>query len=585
MKTTQITRIVLQLLALCAAFGLAGCEAEVIRMDTGTLPDGESFALVRSSMRSGHSFSGLTKIDIVAQENGGTPEIVLIDELYLALDKPATSDVTAEISIGTGFTNEYLAEVERRNAQMLAYYKAVNWVPPGDHFTAELLPAENLQLDSRTLTVRSGKTASDQLPVRVNNDGLDLQTIYFLPVAIRLQDGSGKTTSRSLQYVITLNEHKQTQDGGASQVPPDAEIKPESETGFMTVFYINTEFYQPLLADNLVLIRMETKGPDRGFYTTGSLVNLRPSNIDYESATGRVFLSLSPDLRYVLENAAKYIRPMQNNGKKVCICIQEGSKGVSFCNMSDRQIADFTARTKELIEMYGLDGINLWDEGNGYGKEGMPPMNTTSYPKLIESLRKALPGKLITVVDVGKPTEYFHDSALCGGIEVGRHIDLVWHGYNDPREIVQIIDPWSDEQEFSEYTRKPIAGLSADHYGKINLPKYGRIDDSLDPDEQARLYKMINTDNPIRVIKWKSSESKNNDVIVWGFDLTANEQNAYEGYLQNLCEFYAHCHAEGSYLTERADGSLRIRFGKYFFTMSGLSRFHDVTYNTLSKDW
>lgn len=97
--------------------------------------------------------------------------------------------------------------------------------------------------------------------------------------------------------------------------------------------------------------------------------------------------------------------------------------------MTDTQIADFTSQVKEVVELYKLDGINLWDEGSGYGKEGMPPMNTTSYPKLIKSLREAMPDKLLTLVDKEEPTEYFHDVTLCGGIEVGKYIDYAWHGY------------------------------------------------------------------------------------------------------------------------------------------------------------
>ena len=57
MKTKYITTIILPMLALCAAAGLTACEEESIGLDTGTLQDEESFALIRSAMRSDHSFS------------------------------------------------------------------------------------------------------------------------------------------------------------------------------------------------------------------------------------------------------------------------------------------------------------------------------------------------------------------------------------------------------------------------------------------------------------------------------------------------------------------------------------------------
>ncbi len=585
MKTKHIFQYFFTVATLCAAFGLAGCEEEAIRLDIGTLQDGDSFALVRSSMRSGHSFSGITRVDLFSAMDGEEPETVIIDELYLSLDKPAASDVTAEISIGDTFTEEYLAEVERRNAQMTAYYKAIRTELPDDYFNAELLPVNNLQLNTSTLTVKPGETDSESISVKVNNDGLDLQTIYFLPMEIKQKDASGKTTSRLLQYIITINEYKQTADELNLSLPPDVEIRHESETGFMSVFYINTETYQPLLADNLLLVRQKSGSRIPDYYTVGSIINLKPAKIDYESATGYVFLAVSPDLRYVLENAAKYIHPIQNNGKKVCVCIQGGSRGISFCNMSDKQIAGFTVQVKDIVELYGLDGINLWDEGDGYGREGMPPMNTSSYPKLIRSLREALPGKLLTIVDVGKPTECFHDSALCGGIEVGRHIDYAWHGYNNPLEIVQMIDPWKEGQPFSDYTRKPMAGLSAERYGNVNVPKLLSNVSSLEPDKRDSVLNKILNESPVRFIQWKESGGKNNDIIVFGFDLTANEQNASEGYLTLVFPYYWYFHDEGAYLTLRSDGTWRIRTRTYSFSHSSLSNFPNSTYNAFSKDW
>lgn len=98
---------------------------------------------------------------------------------------------------------------------------------------------------------------------------------------------------------------------------------------------------------------------------------------------------------------------MKDKGRKICVCIEGAGKGIGFCNMTDAQIADFVSQVKSFVETYDLDGINLWDRGTGYGKEGMPAMNTTSYPKLIKVMREAMPDKMLTVVDYEEPTEYF----------------------------------------------------------------------------------------------------------------------------------------------------------------------------------
>ena len=141
-------------------------------------------------------------------------------------------------------------------------------------------------------------------------------------------------------------------------------------------------------------------------------------------------LNLGNDMRYVLDHIDKYIRPLQDKGRKVCICLEGGGSGLGFCNLTDTQIEDFVAQVKAVITAYELDGVNFWDRNAGYGKEGMPAMNTTSYPKLIKAMREALGNdKLVTLTDFEEPTEYFWDTAATGGIEVGQYLDYAWSGY------------------------------------------------------------------------------------------------------------------------------------------------------------
>lgn len=578
MKTKYITTIILPMLALCAA-GLTACEEESIGLDAGTLQDEESFALIRSAMRSDHSFSGITKVDLFAAEEGEDPETVLIDELFLTLDKPATGDVTAEITIGDTFTEEYLAEVERRNAQVVATWKLHGTYYYKILFEMELLPTANLNLNSETLCIKTGDSNSERLSIKINNTNLDLHTIYLLPLEIRLKDSHGNNSVRKLQYIVSINPYQTIADSDV--VPADEEIMAESETDFMSVFYVNTELYQPLLAD-VMLIRRKAKGSDATFYFAGSVVNIKHAVVDYDSNNGNSVLSLSPDLRYVLENAVKYIRPLQARGKKVCLCIQGGGKGLGFCNMNESQIRHFSEQVKNTIEVYGLDGINLWDEDSGYGKEGMPSINTTSYPKLIKVLRNALPDKLITIVDKDEPTEYFYDIAACGGIEVGKYIDYAWHGYSEEHEPIQIIEPWEANQQFSKYIRKPIAGLTPEKYGSVNIPRY-----KTNPSGEANpmeYYKNVEDSYNI-LAGWKSTGHKNNNIIVFGFDLRANEQTAYEGYLGSTWSFYTYFHDEGRAGVQLDNGSWTTKKGKYTFSHESTCKYNYITYGMFRKDW
>lgn len=575
MKTKHITTIILPMLALCAA-GLTACEEEAIGLDAGTLQNEESFALIRSAMRSDHSFSGITKVDLFAAEEGEDPETVLIDELFLTLDKPATGDVTAEITIGDTFTEEYLAEVERRNAQVKAYNNYVQRFgsSPLPLFGTALLATDNLQIDNTTLTITAGKTVSENVQVKVTGKDLDPDTIYSLPLEIRQTDASGVVRTHRQQYIIYINQEKVTIDH--YEFPPMKDIELDSD--LFTVLYVNVEEWSPIAANILAYIRFNKENFTFTYKTIGNIVNLRPSTVGYDQLTGRCLFSLSPDLRYVLENSARYIRPIQNMGRKVCVCIQGGGKGLGFCNMTDTQIADFSAQVKEVVELYGLDGINLRDEGSGYGKEGMPPMNTTSYPKLIKSLREAMPDKLLTLVDKEEPTEYFHDVALCGGIEVGRYIDYAWHGYAKENEMIQIVEPWEMDQPYSEYARQPIAGLSPERYGSIAIPSQLIEGEGILTNEEQE-------QQSLNMFFWKRDGRMRNKILVIYADITGKRDGAYSGQPERLLSSpYSFMADSAAYYTQRPNGTWRYRTMKYSYLIKGLTT-HFQGYNTYKKDW
>ena len=575
MKTKYITTIILPMLALCAA-GLTACEEESIGLDAGTLQDEESFALIRSAMRSDHSFSGITKVDLFAAEEGEDPETVLIDELFLTLDKPATGDLTAEITIGDTFTEEYLAEVERRNAQVKAYNNYVNKFGSSKLplFDTAFLTTDNLQIDNTTLTITAGKTVSENVQVKVTGKDLDPDTIYSLPLEIRQTDASGLVRTHRQQYIIYINQEKVTIDH--YEFPPMKDIELDSD--LFTVLYVNVEEWSPIAANILAYIRFNKENFTFTYKTIGNIVNLRPAMVGYDQLTGRCLFSLSPDLRYVLENSARYIRPLQNMGRKVCVCIQGGGKGLGFCNMTDTQIADFSAQVKEVVELYGLDGINLRDEGSGYGKEGMPPMNTTSYPKLIKSLREAMPDKLLTLVDKEDPTEYFHDVTLCGGVEVGKYIDYAWHGYAKENELYQIVEPWEADHPYSEYTRQPIAGLSPERYGSIAIPSQLIEGEGILTYEEKQ-------QQTLNMFFWKRDGRMRNKILVIYADITGKRDGAYGGQPENLFSSpYLFMADSAAYYTQRPNGTWRQRTMKYSYLIKGLTT-HSHGYNTYKKDW
>ena len=565
MKTNNIIRSLL--FALPFAVLLSACSEEFIALETGKLPDEASFAAVKSSMRSGHSFSGVTIVDIFAQEEGEEPEITAIDELVLTLSKPAPTDLTAEIVIGSEFSAEYNAEVERRSQQRIGYFRKCGVIVDG--YMTAFVPSDNLQMNAK-ITIGAGKTSSEKIGISISNTMLDPETIYSLPLTIKLSDGSSTLLLTKLEYIISVDKLSVKIDNPYCETTG----KIEMNTELFTVLYLNVEEYQPQAANVLTYMRthMDEGYLQKHYTLAGNIVNLRPSTVGYAPESQRVIFSLSPDLNYVLENSARYIRPLQAAGRKVCICIQGGGKGIGFCNMSDAQIEDFTDQVKTVIETYGIDGINLRDEGSAYGKEGFPPMNTTSYPKLIKSLREALPGKLLTLVDKEEPTEYFHDAALCGGIEVGKYIDYAWHGYAEEDQLLNIVEPWEAENPYSKFTRKPIAGFSREKYGSIVIPMASA---SFDKSQQES----------VNIFLWKRDGRMKNKMYVIYPDITGKLAGDYEGKPVGLFNYVNFIADQAKYYTQRADGRWRVRTEKYSYDMVPMTSHFENGYNRYFKDW
>lgn len=372
---------------------------------------------------------------------------------------------------------------------------------------------------AKGIFLKTGKPAESNLSVTLTSAGEDFVSEYsestgidytLLPAAfwrlsggnmISMAAGSSESAVNTLtifaentlgnvlepdRYLLPLVASSLTQEISDDTILIDVDIR-ESYTDpdgyelydgedMFTVFYLNTSEYDPRLANDMILqIRESNVYSYRGL---GNIVNLRTASVEYDSSTGKTSALPSADLRYVLEHYTERVLPVQESGRKVCICIEGGGQGIGFCNFSDGQISDFVASVKRLMDTYPLDGINLWDRNTGYDRaeeNGFPAMNTTSYPKLIKALHEALgPDRLLTLVDYEEPTEYFWDTDATGGIEVGRYIDYAWSGYCNADEPIQIVDPWHQGMTpVSElYPRQPVAGLDAKYYGCVHATWY-----------------------------------------------------------------------------------------------------------------
>lgn len=465
---------------------MAGCTADDIVQAGGTLLDETPMNSVGGQLHSGKTFSNMITVGMYQDDGPATEEIVY------TLTKPAAKAVTIKAVASPELVTKYNEE---------------------NSTTMKEFPVGNVTFENGgSLTIPAGKKISETIGVTLSPEGLEAGTLYLLAITLE-QDFAGvdvRATKQVIYYRIGFMEKITTCHPEGEW---DTQEIPSLLPNLTSVFYVNTEVYQPLIA-----AAWAVQVDFWQLFSLGNIVNLKRATIGYDVASQRASLELGSDLFYVLEHRDKYIRHLQEYERKVCLCIENGDQGVGFCNMNDNQITDFVRQVKAVVERYSLDGVNLWDEDSKYGKAGMPELSTTSYPLLIKKLREALPSKLLTLVDKGNATEYFYDVAKCGGIEVGKYIDYAWHGYSSPTEELQIINPNPEgsAQPYSKYTRKPIAGLNEACYGNVNIPCYS--DNS--PEIRDLSEKII--------AQWRTKGGKKNNIIVYGSDLIGNEYGGYE---------------------------------------------------------
>jgi len=433
--------------------------------------------------------------------------------------------------------------------------------------SATTLPKANYEFPA-SLEVAAGSDRSGMQSVTFRADGLESGD-YTLVLKETAEDET--RASDPIEFRVTVR----TPQTGNYGFMPD----------YVTVCYVNTAEYQPLLADAYVL-EVGPSGGDKNDYYLANIVNLRA--VVLKDNNGRAELVLGRDMEHVLANRAKYIVPLQDKGHKVCLVLEGGATGLGFCNLTDAQIDDFVAQVRKVVYDNDLDGVNFFDKGAAYDKaeeNGLPAMNTTSYPKLIQKMRAALPGKLVTLADYGEPTAYFHDTEATGGIKVGEYIDYAWSGYMERNESPQILDPWGlvdpndpkvKEAEalafdipavfpFAKDERKPIAGLTPNRYGNFACPYYSMDQHSLYEAEELNLFTFSYCG------WWKSR------IFVIG-EMIPNIQNEYEGAWNAILLFYDYAFL--SSLMEVGTKEYNIGFNKAEY---GWETFNQ--YNFFAKDW
>jgi len=148
------------------------------------------------------------------------------------------------------------------------------------------------------------------------------------------------------------------------------------------------------------------------------------ANIDWDGT--EAVLSLNDRVQATLDAADEQIRPLQAKGIDVSLSILGNHQGAGIANFgSPEEAADFAAQVADVVERYGLDGVDLDDEYSEYGVNGTAQPNDDSAGWLITALRTELPDAVLSFYDIGPAS----DSLATQDPAVNAQLDLAWNPY------------------------------------------------------------------------------------------------------------------------------------------------------------
>ncbi|TQL67823.1 glycosyl hydrolase family 18 (putative chitinase) [Nocardioides albertanoniae] len=148
------------------------------------------------------------------------------------------------------------------------------------------------------------------------------------------------------------------------------------------------------------------------------------ANINYDGQ--QAYLYNNPQVQAQLDGADTHIRPAQAKGIKILLSVLGNHQGAGFANFPDRAAAEaFADQLADVVNRYGLDGIDFDDEWADYGANGTGQPNDFSFVYLVQALRERIPDKLITLYYIG-PTA---SRLSYGGVNAGDLLDHSWNPY------------------------------------------------------------------------------------------------------------------------------------------------------------
>ena len=331
----------------CTSNVFTACEDDITRSS-----ENNSFGNIEGNfgyVKSAAGAKALTAIAINGDKHG-------TGHLYFELNKATNKDITVTFKVDESALNTY-NQVNGTNYPMY--------------------PTDKLSLENEGITtIPAGKRKSSSVELDIQPGGT-IGTTYAVAVSATASDGI-ETSSNNESYIYL--------------VTPQATL-PDTEKGRVkTICYIEVNNENILNAGEYTM-----ENSKKPFF---DIVNVFAANIRLNEE-GKPYVHCNPQVTFVLENADKLIRPLQQKGIKVHLTILGDHTPAGMRSLGDEAAKDFAKELKSYVDIYGFDGISFDDEWSNYeqveGHPGLVVPSQEQYSRLIYECRQIMPDKQIGV--------------------------------------------------------------------------------------------------------------------------------------------------------------------------------------------
>lgn len=158
------------------------------------------------------------------------------------------------------------------------------------------------------------------------------------------------------------------------------------------------------------------------------------ANINYSEENGKVYISQNPNVKHLLNNREKYLKPLQDRGIKIILGILGNHDRSGISNLSEETAKKFAQEVKATLEAYHLDGIFIDDEYSSYMRPvppGFVSPSSAGAARLCYEVKQAMPECIVVAY------AYSSTSSLpaVDGQESGTFVDFGLHDYGGSYDL------------------------------------------------------------------------------------------------------------------------------------------------------